>query len=295
MRNLSRWLVLILAAHVCVGAGHCAHVAVRLRTHRAPTFRSDPQPVQRRRRRTSASSSRGRVDDTRLRASVDRSEPRHRRPAAQRHVRRDDGQYRVRIRRRRSRAVGAAVVAESRNAGAQATAWIGPVHHGILGTPCYRRRHRARCTSSRSVAEGRRIQFVGERARHLHRQSQIQLSTAPVVSVRRTGRHADECEGRTAARGAARWSNDVLVISLWRTWCPIRKTRHWSQEGFLPDIQRARSHASVWRYSRRPPPDGKGGIWQGGRGIATDGAGNHLIYPRPAAIMTASGISEAAR
>src|SRR4029078_7575852 len=69
--------------------------------------------------------------------------------------------------------------------------------------------------------------------------------------------------------------NDVLYIAFANI-VPDPKDQHWSQEGFVETFN-ARDLKQRLAVFQSTPVGRKGGIWQAGRGIASDGAGNLYI------------------
>ena len=69
--------------------------------------------------------------------------------------------------------------------------------------------------------------------------------------------------------------NDVLYIAFGNI-VPDPNDQHWSQEGFVQTFN-ARDLKQRLAVFQTTPSGRKGGIWQGGRGIATDGLGNIYI------------------
>ena len=69
--------------------------------------------------------------------------------------------------------------------------------------------------------------------------------------------------------------NDVLYIAFANI-VPDPKDQHWSQEGFVQTFN-ARDLKQRLAVFQSTPVGRKGGIWQGGRGIATDGLGNIYV------------------
>ena len=80
--------------------------------------------------------------------------------------------------------------------------------------------------------------------------------------------------------------NDVLYVAVANV-VPDPKDQHWSQEGFLQAFN-ARDLSERLAVFQTTPGGRKGGIWQGGRGIAADAAGN--IY-----LSTAGGYYDGVR
>jgi hypothetical protein len=69
--------------------------------------------------------------------------------------------------------------------------------------------------------------------------------------------------------------NDVLYVAFANI-VPDPNDQHWSQEGFLQTFN-ARDLKQRLAVFQTTPSGRKGGIWQGGRGIATDGLGNIYV------------------
>ena len=160
----------------------------------------------------------------------------------------------------------------SRNLGTPAPgdSWIGPTHHGILGTP-FIDVPTGRFMWSRWCRKTTNPTLWVHALDILHRQPQIQLSTAPVVSIRRTGGTLTNVKGALQRAGLL-VMNDVLYIAFANV-VPDPKDQHWSQEGFVQTFN-ARDLTQRLAVFQTTPSGRKGGIWQGGRGIATDGPGN---------------------
>jgi hypothetical protein len=69
--------------------------------------------------------------------------------------------------------------------------------------------------------------------------------------------------------------NDVLYVAFANI-VPDPNDQHWSQEGFLQTFN-ARDLKQRLAVFQTTPSGRKGGIWQGGRGIATDGLGSIYV------------------
>jgi hypothetical protein len=160
----------------------------------------------------------------------------------------------------------------SRNLGTPAPggSWIGPTHHGILGTPFI------------DVPTGT-LYVVAMVARdseyHLSvnaldiyngspKYNSPQLLSFPFAGPEGT---------LTSVKGALQRAgllmvDDVLYVAFANI-VPDPKDEHWSQEGFVQAFN-ARDLKQRLAVFQTTPRGRKGGIWQGGRGIATDGLGN---------------------
>ena len=174
----------------------------------------------------------------------------------------------------------------SRNLGTPAPGdnFIGPVHHGILGTPFID-------VPSGTLYVVALVQKGDE--------SNLGVNALDVVSGLPKYRSPqlmsfpfDGPEGTlTRVNGALQRAgllmmNDVLYVAVANV-VPDPKDQHWSQEGFLQAFN-ARDLSERLAVFQTTPGGRKGGIWQGGRGIAADAAGN--IY-----LSTAGGYYDGVR
>jgi hypothetical protein len=160
----------------------------------------------------------------------------------------------------------------SRNLGTPAPgdSWIGPTHHGILGTPCI------------DVATGTlyvvALVLKNDEYNLWVNALDIYTGAAKYNSPQLLSFPFAGPEGTlTNVKGALQRAgllvvNDVLYIAVANV-VPDPKDQHWSQEGFLQTFN-ARDLTQRLAVFQTTPSGRKGGIWQGGRGIATDGLGN---------------------
>jgi hypothetical protein len=174
----------------------------------------------------------------------------------------------------------------SRNLGPPAPGdnFIGPVHHGILGTPFID-------VPSGTLYVVALVQKGDE--------SNLWVNALDIVtglpkhhSPQLMSFPFDGPEGTlTSVNGALQRAgllmvNDVLYVAVANV-VPDPKDQHWSQEGFLQAFN-ARDLSERLAVFQTTPSGRKGGIWQGGRGIAADAAGN--IY-----LSTAGGYYDGVR
>ena len=148
--------------------------------------------------------------------------------------------------------------------------WIGPTHHGILGTPFI------------DVPTG--TLYVVALVRK-HNEDNLWLNALDIYdgsakynSPQLLSFPFAGPEGTlTNVKGALQRAgllmvNDVLYIAFGNI-VPDPNDQHWSQEGFVQAFN-ARDLKQRLAVFQTTPGGLKGGIWQGGRGIATDGLGN---------------------
>jgi hypothetical protein len=174
----------------------------------------------------------------------------------------------------------------SRNLGTPAPgdSWIGPVHHGVLGTPFID----ASTGTLYVVALVRKDD-----------ESQLWVNALDITSGNPKYNSPqlmsfpfDGPEGTlTNVKGALQRAgllviNDVLYIAVANV-VPDPQDQHWTQEGFVETFN-ARDLSQRLSVFQTTPTGRKGGIWQGGRGIAADAAGN--IY-----LSTAGGYYDGVR
>jgi len=161
----------------------------------------------------------------------------------------------------------------SKNLGVPAPgdSWIGPVHHGILSTPFI------------DVPTGTlyTVTMTREKESNLYvhaidihdgspKYNSPQLLTFPFAGA----------ETLTNVKGALQrvgllMRNEVLYIAFANI-VPDPKDQHWSQEGFVQSFH-ARDLSQRLGVFQSTPTGRKGGIWQAGRGIASDREGNIYI------------------
>jgi hypothetical protein len=163
----------------------------------------------------------------------------------------------------------------SRNLGTPAPgdSWIGPVHHGILGTPFI------------DVPTGTlyvvALVLKGDEYNLWVNALDIYNGSPKYNSPQLLSFPFAGPEGTlTNVKGALQRAgllmvNDVLYIAFANI-VPDPNDQHWSQEGFVQTFN-ARDLKQRLAVFQTTPSGRKGGIWQGGRGIATDGLGNIYI------------------
>jgi hypothetical protein len=162
----------------------------------------------------------------------------------------------------------------SKNLGTPAPgdSWIGPVYHGILSTPFID----VPTGTLYTVTMVRRGQesnlFV--HALDIHNGAP-KFNSPQLLSFPFAG-----AETLTNVKGALQrvgllMRNEVLYIAFANI-VPDPKDQHWSQEGFLQSFK-ARDLSQRLAVFQSTPTGRKGGIWQAGRGIASDAAGNIYI------------------
>jgi hypothetical protein len=147
--------------------------------------------------------------------------------------------------------------------------WIGPVHHGILGTPfidvptgtLYV------VTMHRKDKESNLMVHALDIYKGSPKYNSPQLLSFPFAGA----------ETLTNVKGALQrvgllMLNDVLYIAFANI-VPDPNDQHWSQEGFVQSFN-ARDLSKRLGVFQSTPTGRKGGIWQGGRGIAADAKGN---------------------
>ena len=162
----------------------------------------------------------------------------------------------------------------SKNLGTPAPgdSWIGPVYHGILSTPFIDVPTGTLYTVT-MVRKGQESNLFVH-ALDIHdgtpKYNSPQLLSFPFAGA----------ETLTNVKGGLQrvgllMRNEVLYIAFANI-VPDPKDQHWSQEGFVQSFN-ARDLSQRLAVFQSTPTGRKGGIWQAGRGIASDGAGNIYI------------------
>lgn len=160
----------------------------------------------------------------------------------------------------------------SRNLGipTRGDSFIGPTHHGILGTPCIDVRTGTLYVVAFVQKENESNLWVNalDIQTGLPKYNSPQLLSFPFAGPEGT---------LTNVKGALQRAgllvvNDVLYIAVANV-VPDPSDQHWSQEGFLQTFN-ARDLTQRLAVFQTTPTGRKGGIWQGGRGIAADSSGN---------------------
>ena len=160
----------------------------------------------------------------------------------------------------------------SRNLGTPARGdnWIGPDHHGVLGTPFID-------VPTGTLYVVALVRTDNDDNLWVHALD-IYSGSPKFNSPQRLSFPFAGPEGTlTNVKGALQRAgllmvDDVLYIAFGNI-VPDPSDQHWSQEGFLQAFN-ARDLTQRLAVFQTTPSGRKGGIWQGGRGIATDGRGN---------------------
>jgi hypothetical protein len=163
----------------------------------------------------------------------------------------------------------------SRNLGTPAPgdSWIGPTHHGILGTPFIDVPTGTLYVVALVLKDDEYNLWVNA--------LDIYNGSPKYNSPQRLSFPFAGPEGTlTNVKGALQRAgllmiNDVLYIAFANI-VPDPNDQHWSQEGFVQTFN-ARDLKQRLAVFQTTPSGRKGGIWQGGRGIATDGLGNIYV------------------
>src|SRR5262249_33733639 len=160
----------------------------------------------------------------------------------------------------------------SRNIGAPAAgdSWIGPVHHGILGTP-FIDVPTGTLYAVALVSKGNDYNLwlnALDVSNGNPKYNSPQLLSFPFAGSEGT---------LTNVRGALQRAgllmvDDVLYIAFANI-VPDPNDQHWAQEGFVQTFN-ARDLKQRFAVFQTTPSGRKGGVWQAGRGIAADGEGN---------------------
>jgi hypothetical protein len=147
--------------------------------------------------------------------------------------------------------------------------WIGPLTHGILSTPfidvpsgtLYT------VTMNRNGKESNLFVHALDITDGKPKYNSPQLLTFPFAGAATL----TDVKGALQRAGLL-MRNDVLYIAFANI-VPDPKDQHWSQEGFVQSFN-ARDLSQRLAVFQSTPTGRKGGIWQAGRGIASDAAGN---------------------
>ncbi len=162
----------------------------------------------------------------------------------------------------------------SKNLGTPAPgdSWIGPIYHGILSTPFI------------DVSSGTlytvTMQRKGKDSNLFVHALDIHDGTPKYNSPQLLSFPFAGAETLTNVKGAIQrvgllMRDDVLYIAFANI-VPDPQDQHWSQEGFVQSFN-ARDLRQRLAVFQSTPTGRKGGIWQAGRGIASDRAGNIYI------------------
>jgi len=174
----------------------------------------------------------------------------------------------------------------SRNLGTPAPgdSWIGPVHHGILGTPFVDVPTGTLYVVALVLKDNDYNLWLN--ALDIHNGG-LKYNSPQLLSFPFAGPEGTLTNVKGALqRAGLLMVNDVLYVACANI-VPDPNDQHWSQEGFVQAFN-ARDLKQRLGVFQTTPSGRKGGIWQGGRGIATDGLGN--IY-----LSTAGGFYDGVR
>jgi len=161
----------------------------------------------------------------------------------------------------------------SRNLGTPAPgdSWIGPVHHGVLGTPFIDVPTRTLyVVAMMSTKEDEYNLWLNalDISSGSPKYNSPQLLTFPFAGSEGT---LTNVKGGLQRAGLL-MVDDVLYIAFANI-VPDLNDQHWSQEGFVETFN-ARDLKQRYAVFQTTPSGRKGGIWQAGRGIAADSEGN---------------------
>src|SRR5256712_6259248 len=163
----------------------------------------------------------------------------------------------------------------SRNLGTPAPggSWIGPVHHGILGTPFIDVPTGTLYVVALVLKDNEHDLWVN--ALDIYNGSP-KYNSPQLLSFPFAGPEGTLTNVKGALqRAGLLMVNDVLYIAFANI-VPDPNDQHWSQEGFVQTFN-ARDLKQRLPVFQTTPSGRNGGIWQAGRGIATDGLGNIYI------------------
>jgi hypothetical protein len=151
--------------------------------------------------------------------------------------------------------------------------WIGPVHHGILGTPFIDVPTGTLYVVALVLNDHEYNLWVN--ALDIYNGSP-KYNSPQLLSFPFAGPEGTLTNVKGALqRAGLLMVNEVLYIAFANI-VPDPTDQHWSQEGFVQTFN-ARDLKQRLAVFQTTPSGRKGGIWQGGRGIATDGPGNIYI------------------
>jgi len=163
----------------------------------------------------------------------------------------------------------------SRNLGAPAPgdSWIGPTHHGILGTP-FIDVPTGTLYVVAMVSKGDEYN-LWVNALDIYN-GRPKYNSPQLVSFPFAGPEGTLTNVKGALQRAGLLVVDNVLYIAFANIVPDPNDQHWSQEGFLQTFN-ARDLKQRFAVFQTTPSGRKGGIWLGGRGIATDGQGNIYV------------------
>jgi len=148
--------------------------------------------------------------------------------------------------------------------------WIGPIHHGILGTPFI------------DVPTGTLyvVALVSKENEYNLWLNALDISNGSpkynspqLLSFPFAGSEGTLTNVKGALQRAGLLMVDDVLYIAFANIVPDPNDQHWSQEGFVQTFN-ARDLKQRFAVFQTTPSGRKGGIWQAGRGIAADGDGN---------------------
>lgn len=162
----------------------------------------------------------------------------------------------------------------SKNLGTPAPgdSWIGPVYHGILSTPFIDVPTGTLYTVTMVRKDKESNLFV--HALDIH-DGKPKYNSPQLLSFPFAGAETLTNVKSGLQRVGLLMRNEVLYIAFANI-VPDPQDQHWSQEGFVQSFN-ARDLSQRLAVFQSTPTGRKGGIWQAGRGIASDSAGNIYI------------------
>ena len=160
----------------------------------------------------------------------------------------------------------------SRNLGTPAPgdSWIGPVHHGILGTPFIDVPTGTLYVVAMVAKEDEYNLWVN--ALDIYN-GRPKYNSPQLLSFPFAGSEGTLTNVKGALQRAGLLMIDDVLYIAFANIVPDPNDQHWSQEGFVQTFN-ARDLHERYAVFQTTPSGRKGGIWQGGRGIAADGQGH---------------------
>jgi hypothetical protein len=148
--------------------------------------------------------------------------------------------------------------------------WIGPVHQGVLGTPFIDVPTGTLYVVASVAKDNEHTLWVN--ALDIYNGSP-KYNSPQLLSFPFAGPEGTLTNVTGALQRAGLLVVDDVLCIAFANIVPDPKDTHWSQEGFVQTFN-ARDLKQRFAVFQTTPSGKKGGIWQGGRGIATDGLGN---------------------
>jgi hypothetical protein len=160
----------------------------------------------------------------------------------------------------------------SRNLGTPAPgdSWIGPVHHGILGTPFIDVPTGTLYVVALVSKDNESNLWVNALDMYNGRPK---YNSPQLLSFPFAGSEGTLTNVKGALQRAGLLMVDDVLYVAFANIVPDPNDQHWSQEGFVQTFN-ARDLRERFAVFQTTPSGRKGGIWQAGRGIAADGQGN---------------------